>query len=53
MAAGARLEAMRRRVRLSRLSVSAADPAGYAQLFLNAWLRSSTDYLTTAQARLA
>lgn len=81
MAAGARLEAMRRRVRLSRLAVwtviaagpialgiaitsspttveaaapakpagaarttaVAADPAGYAQLFVNAWLRSSAD----------
>ncbi|MEV8563556.1 conjugal transfer protein [Streptomyces sp. NPDC051917] len=89
MAAGARLEAMRRRVRLSRLAVwtaiaagpvalavavastpttvqaatatkptavrtaAAADPAGYAQLFLSAWLRSSADDATTAQARLA
>ncbi|MFF4035984.1 conjugal transfer protein [Streptomyces sviceus] len=92
MAAGARLEAMRRRVRLSRLAVwtviaagpialavavalastpatveaatpskptavrttaVAADPAGYAQLFIHAWLRSSTDDATSAQARLA
>ncbi|MGW5433912.1 conjugal transfer protein [Streptomyces sp. NPDC004059] len=90
MAARARLEAMRRRVRLSRLAVwtaiaagpialavaiastpttvqaatpgkstavraaaAAADPAGYAQLFLSAWLRSSADDATTAQARLA
>ncbi|WP_328876404.1 hypothetical protein OHT76_43795 [Streptomyces sp. NBC_00287] len=91
MAAGARLEAMRRRVRLSRLAVwtviaagpialgvaitstpttveaatpdepaaavrttaVAADPAGYAQLFVSTWLRSSADAVTTAQARLA
>ncbi|MFF0094576.1 conjugal transfer protein [Streptomyces canus] len=90
MAAGARLEAMRRRVRLSRLAVwtviaagpialavaitstpttveaatpskptavrttaVAADPAGYAQLFVHAWLRSSTDDASSAQARLA
>lgn len=89
MAAGARLEAMRRRVRLSRLAVwtviaagpialcvavvstpatveaatpakptavrtaAAADPAGYAQLFVGAWLRSSADDATSAQARLA
>lgn len=87
MAAGARLEAMRRRVRLSRLAVwtviaagpialgvaitstpttvEAATPskptaavrttaaAGYAQLFLHAWLRSSADDASTAQARLA
>ncbi|MFD5074525.1 conjugal transfer protein [Streptomyces sp. NPDC058371] len=90
MAAGARLEAMRRRVRLSRLAVwtviaagpialcvavastpttveaatpakptalrttaTAADPGGYAQLFVSAWLRSSTDDATSAQARLA
>ncbi|MGW2890623.1 conjugal transfer protein [Streptomyces griseoruber] len=90
MAAGARLEAMRRRVRLSRLAVwtviaagpialcvavastpttveaatpatpaavrtaaVAADPGGYAQLFVSAWLRSSADDATTAQARLA
>ncbi|MDV9176532.1 conjugal transfer protein [Streptomyces sp. W16] len=90
MAAGARLEAMRRRVRLSRLAVwtviaagpialavavastpttveaatpakstsvhtatGAADPGGYAQLFISTWLRSSTDNTTSAQARLA
>ncbi|MFJ8364255.1 conjugal transfer protein [Streptomyces sp. NPDC093984] len=90
MAGGARLEAMRRRVRLSRLAVwtliaagpvalavtvastpttveaatpakptavrtaaAAADPAGYAQLFVSAWLRSSAVDATTAQARLA
>ncbi|MGW9026894.1 conjugal transfer protein [Streptomyces sp. NPDC055722] len=90
MAAGARLEAMRRRVRLSRVAVwtviaagpvalavavastpttvqaatpakptavrttsAAADPGGYAQVFLSAWLRSSADDATSAQARLA
>jgi hypothetical protein len=90
MAAGARLEAMRRRVRLSHLTVwtliaagpvalciavastpatveaaappkptavrttaAAADPSGYAQLFVHAWLRSSTDDAASAQARLA
>ncbi|MEV0186757.1 conjugal transfer protein [Streptomyces sp. NPDC050625] len=89
MAAGARLEAMRRRVRLSRLAVwtviaagpvalavavsstpttveaatpaehtavrtaAAADPAGYAQVFVSVWLRSSADDTTTAQARIA
>ncbi|MFF6953856.1 conjugal transfer protein [Streptomyces iakyrus] len=89
LAAGARLEAMRRRVRLSRLAVwtviaagpialglaltstpttvaavatkptatvrttATADPAGYAQLFLAAWLRSSMDDATSAHARLA
>ncbi|MGW1616394.1 conjugal transfer protein [Streptomyces sp. NPDC002285] len=92
VAAGARLEAMRRRVRLSRLAVwtvigagpialgvalastpttvhaadppkpsaavrttaaTAADPAGYAQLFIHAWLRSSADDATSAQSRLA
>lgn len=91
MAAGARLEAMRRRVRLSRVAVwtvigagpialgvaiasppttveaaaspkptaavrstkVAAGPAGYAQLFVHAWLRSSADDATSAQARLA
>ncbi|MEU6578190.1 conjugal transfer protein [Streptomyces sp. NPDC046805] len=89
MAAGARLEKMRRRVRLSRLALftaiaagpvalgvavmsgpttvaaapgakptavrtaaAAADPAGYAQLFIGAWLRSSADDSTSAQARL-
>ncbi|MER5913026.1 conjugal transfer protein [Streptomyces sp. NPDC001982] len=90
VAAGARLEAMRRRVRLSRVAVwtaiaagpialavavtstpatvqaaapatrtavrtaaAAADPGGYAQLFLSAWLRSSANDTTSAQARLA
>jgi hypothetical protein len=90
MAAGARLEAMRRRVRLSRVAVwtviaagpialavavastpttvaaapsakptavrataSAIDPGGYAQVFISAWLRSSADDETSAQARLA
>ncbi|WP_331765348.1 conjugal transfer protein (plasmid) [Streptomyces sp. NBC_01384] len=90
MAAGARLESMRRRVRLSRLAVLtaiaagpvalcvavastpttvqaatpskpaavrtaavAADPGGYAQLFVSIWLRSSADDATSAQARLA
>ncbi|MFJ9380498.1 conjugal transfer protein [Streptomyces sp. NPDC101455] len=89
MAAGARLEAMRRRVRLSQLAVwtviaagpialalalvsppttveaatpatsssvrtvAAAEPGGYAQVFVSAWLRSSVDDETSAQARLA
>ncbi|MET8631617.1 hypothetical protein [Streptomyces sp. NPDC004680] len=89
MAAGARLEAIRRRARDSRVAVwtviaagpialavadastpttvaaapaakptamrtaSAANPGGYAQLFVSAWLRSSADNPTTAQARLA
>ncbi|MGW7369439.1 conjugal transfer protein [Streptomyces sp. NPDC054841] len=90
MAAGVALEAMRRRVRLSRLAAwiavaagpialgvaitsspsvveaatppkptavrtvaDTADPAGYAQLFVSAWLRSSADDATSAQARLA
>ena len=90
MAAGARLEAMRRRVRLSRLAAwtaiaagpialglaiasspttvraaiattstavrttsTAADPGGYAQVFVGAWLRSSADDESSAQARLA
>ncbi|WP_405914575.1 conjugal transfer protein [Streptomyces sp. NBC_00728] len=89
-AAGARLEAMRRRVRLSRLAVwtviaagpvalcvavastptrveaatpavptsvrtaaAAADPGGYAQLFVSAWLRSSANDATSTQGRLA
>ncbi|MGW2557383.1 hypothetical protein [Streptomyces sp. NPDC001635] len=34
-------------------TASAADPSGYAQLFIGAWLRSSADDPTTAQARLA
>ncbi|MFE2603604.1 conjugal transfer protein [Streptomyces mirabilis] len=90
MAAGARLEKMRRRVRLSRLALftaiaagpfalgvavmsgpatvaaapldkpaavrsaaAAADPAGYAQVFVDAWLRSSAGDANSAQARLA
>lgn len=90
MAAGARLEAMRRRVRLSRVAVwtviaagpialcvavastpttvaaapaakpttmrtatAATDPGGYAQMFVGAWLRSSANDETSAQARLA
>ncbi|QEU83398.1 conjugal transfer protein [Streptomyces viridosporus T7A] len=91
VAAGVRLEKMRRRVRLSRLvlftaiaagpvalgaavvsgpttvaaipkststtmrttATAAADPSGYAQLFVGAWLRSSADDTATAQARLA
>ncbi|MFJ3338642.1 conjugal transfer protein [Streptomyces sp. NPDC086766] len=90
MAAGARLERMRRRVRLSRLALftaiaagpvalgvavmsgpatvaatssttpaavhtaaAAADPSGYAQMFVDAWLRSDADDPTSAQARLA
>jgi hypothetical protein len=90
MAGGARLEAMRRHVRLSRVALwtviaagpvalavavtsppatveaataakpaavrtaaAAEDPAGYAQLFVSAWLRSSADDATTAQARFA
>ncbi|MFD9658397.1 hypothetical protein [Streptomyces mirabilis] len=90
MAAGARLEKMRRRVRLSRLvlftaiaagpvalgvavmsgpttvaaapsdkptavrsAAAAADPAGYAQVFVDAWLRSSAGDANSAQARLA
>ncbi|WP_043687363.1 conjugal transfer protein [Streptomyces xylophagus] len=90
IAAGARLETMRRRVRLSRLAVwtviaagpvalavavastpttveaatpakstsvrtvaASADPEGYAQVFVSAWLRSSADDATSAQARLA
>ena len=89
MAAGARLEAMRRRVRLSRVAVwtviaagpialcvavastpttvaaapaakptavrtatAAADPGGYAQVFMGAWLRSDVNDETSAQARL-
>ncbi|MCX4429556.1 conjugal transfer protein [Streptomyces mirabilis] len=90
MAAGARLEKMRRRVRLSRLALftaiaagpvalgvavmsgpttvaaapsdkptavrsaaAAADPAGYAQVFVDAWLRSGAGDANSAQARLA
>ncbi|MEU1533933.1 conjugal transfer protein [Streptomyces fagopyri] len=36
-----------------RASGAAADPAGYAQLFVAAWLRSSADDARSAQARLA
>ncbi|MFE4413250.1 conjugal transfer protein [Streptomyces sp. NPDC056821] len=32
---------------------TAADPAGYAPLFISAWLRSSADDAMSAQARLA
>jgi hypothetical protein len=34
-------------------TAAAADPAGYAQVFVSAWLRSSADDTTTARARLA
>ncbi|MGW7127922.1 conjugal transfer protein [Streptomyces bobili] len=90
MAAGARLEKMRRRVRVSRLvlftaiaagpaalgvavlsgpttvaavpsdkptavrtATTEADPAGYAQVFVESWLRSSADDANSAQARFA
>ncbi|WP_107093782.1 conjugal transfer protein [Streptomyces sp. AS58] len=36
-----------------RTAALAADPAGYAQVFVSAWLRSSVDDTTPAQARLA
>lgn len=36
-----------------RTEAAAADPAGYAQVFLDAWLRSSTDEADSAQARRA
>ncbi|MER7056584.1 conjugal transfer protein [Streptomyces sp. NPDC000351] len=36
-----------------RTAAAAADPAGYAQLFLDAWLRSSADEAGSVQARLA
>lgn len=36
-----------------RTTAAAADPSGYAQLFVGAWLRSSADDDATAQARLA
>ncbi|MGX1487780.1 conjugal transfer protein [Streptomyces tendae] len=91
-AGGARLEAMRRRVRITRLALwtalaagpvalaaamasaaasptveaasaaepaavrttaAAADPAGYAQVFVSAWLHASSEDKTTAQARRA
>ncbi|MFM9499743.1 conjugal transfer protein [Streptomyces galilaeus] len=35
-----------------RTAATAADPAGYAQVFVDAWLRSSTDDANSAQARL-
>ncbi|CAL9664378.1 hypothetical protein [Streptomyces sp. Tu 3180] len=35
-----------------RTTAAAADPSGYAQLFIGAWLRSSADDDATAQARL-
>jgi len=34
-------------------SRAVADPAGYAQVFVDAWLRSSADDASSAQARLA
>src|SRR5437899_12872941 len=34
-------------------TTAAADPAGYAQLFVGSWLRGSTDDTPSAQARLA
>ncbi|WHM35052.1 conjugal transfer protein [Streptomyces sp. BPPL-273] len=36
-----------------RTAAAAADPAGYAQVFLDAWLRSSADDVGSVQARLA
>ncbi|MDQ0994763.1 conjugal transfer protein [Streptomyces sp. V3I7] len=36
-----------------RTVASVADPSGYAQLFVSAWLRSSADDATSAQSRLA
>jgi hypothetical protein len=36
-----------------RSTTVAADPAGYAQVFLDAWLRSSADETGSVQARLA
>ncbi|MGW2975781.1 conjugal transfer protein, partial [Streptomyces mirabilis] len=36
-----------------RTAAGAADPGGYAQLFVSGWLRSSADDATSAQARLA
>ncbi|MGW1107920.1 conjugal transfer protein [Streptomyces sp. NPDC002540] len=36
-----------------RTAAVGADPAGYAQLFIGAWLRSSTDDAASAQARFA
>ncbi|WP_411092798.1 conjugal transfer protein [Streptomyces sp. 049-1] len=37
----------------ARTAAAAADPAGYAQVFLDAWLRSSADETGSVQARLA
>ncbi|GGW78398.1 hypothetical protein GCM10010350_74160 [Streptomyces galilaeus] len=34
-------------------TAAAADPAGYAQLSVSAWLRSSANDATSAQGRLA
>ncbi|GHE34432.1 conjugal transfer protein [Streptomyces capitiformicae] len=36
-----------------RTAAAAVDPAGYAQVFVGAWLRSSGDEAGSAQARLA
>ncbi|MFJ1839823.1 conjugal transfer protein [Streptomyces sp. NPDC088175] len=36
-----------------RTTAVGADPAGYAQLFVGAWLRSSADDATSTQARFA
>ncbi|MGX1547555.1 hypothetical protein [Streptomyces adustus] len=36
-----------------RTATAAAAPAGHAQVFVSAWLRSSADDATPAQARLA
>ncbi|MFI9730933.1 conjugal transfer protein [Streptomyces sp. NPDC052092] len=36
-----------------RAAAAAADPAGYSQVFLDAWLRSSADEAGSVQARLA
>ncbi|MFJ7105646.1 conjugal transfer protein [Streptomyces albogriseolus] len=36
-----------------RTAAVTADPAGYAQVFIDAWLRSSADEAGSAQARLA
>ncbi|MFB7337115.1 hypothetical protein ACFC00_36740 [Streptomyces adustus] len=36
-----------------RTATAAADPADHAQVFVSAWLRSSADDATSAQARLA
>ncbi|MER6187104.1 hypothetical protein [Streptomyces sp. NPDC001652] len=36
-----------------RTTAVGADPSGYAQLFVSAWLRSSADDVSSAQARLA